>query len=628
MPDILDAAQTQPITNPPLAGNPPTDPNAPVPPPPPEPMPEPPVPPTPPASDMPVPPPPVSLPDDNLVAPPPPPETPPGEIKPKKKRINPAIIITAVLLFLVTLPLTVLFVANEQQLINLPSRAAKKCAKWQVTCPADGSCRSNAANCPKVPTTTKPPAKITQPPSKGGGGGGSTDNCATGPVYTTQARECGGKMVCTSKGWTCSTSTNPGAEGIYCDGTKCPWGCSSRNSNGGVCKAPPTDQGKDTKTACSESGAATCKNGKLTQCINGNLYDFGACTSTSNTNLGKSCNLYYQSDYGLNLGNGGWAYAGDPCGAGAKCSDTSSAGGICITDTSPGPTGLNANCPLNNAYTTQARDCGSRMVCTPTGWTCTDNVSLGIWCNSVSCPWGCSAYTSSGGVCKAPPAGVGTNTGQSCSTSGAATCTLGVITQCINGKKYTFPGDCSTSAGTPGGCEQQIPIPCPTGFHIQCLSYSQYCVSDTNTSNPYICTTGLPCPAGWSCTGDVVPGTAGTSFASKYCVQIGGDGGSSGGGGTKTSVTQCVAIVVYKDGNALSSADLANLTSGDVVTLAYAPGGAATKVRFRVKAGDTTGDWNETTTKNASSQFVWNYTLADATNFSVEAQWFDGSAWH
>jgi hypothetical protein len=81
---------------------------------------------------------------------------------------------------------------------------------------------------------------------------------------------------------------------------------------------------------------------------------------------------------------------------------------------------------------------------------------------------------------------------------------------------------------------------------------------------------------------------------------------------------------VYKDGNALSASELAALQPGDTITLAFAPGGAATKVRFRVNSGS----WNETTTKNANAQFIWNYTLTNTTSFTIEAQWFDGSVWH
>jgi hypothetical protein len=94
-----------------------------------------------------------------------------------------------------------------------------------------------------------------------------------------------------------------------------------------------------------------------------------------------------------------------------------------------------------------------------------------------------------------------------------------------------------------------------------------------------------------------------------------------------TTPLQCINIVAYKDGNALSASDLSALHVGDTITLAFAPGGAATKVRFRVNS-TSDADWNETTTKNANSQFTWNYTLANTTSFNIEAQWFDGSVWH
>jgi hypothetical protein len=87
---------------------------------------------------------------------------------------------------------------------------------------------------------------------------------------------------------------------------------------------------------------------------------------------------------------------------------------------------------------------------------------------------------------------------------------------------------------------------------------------------------------------------------------------------------QCVNIIAYKDGNALSQAELNALSPGDMIELRFAPGGAATKVRFRVNAGI----WNVTTNKNQNGQFIWPYTLANVTNFTIEAQWFDGTIWH
>lgn len=102
---------------------------------------------------------------------------------------------------------------------------------------------------------------------------------------------------------------------------------------------------------------------------------------------------------------------------------------------------------------------------------------------------------------------------------------------------------------------------------------------------------------------------------------------------------QCINIVAYKNGNALSASDLSALQPGNTITLAFAPGGAATKARFKVtSSGDAgrgvTPTWNETTTKNANGQFIWDYSLSAGVvestteSFSIAAQWFDGSAWH
>lgn len=99
------------------------------------------------------------------------------------------------------------------------------------------------------------------------------------------------------------------------------------------------------------------------------------------------------------------------------------------------------------------------------------------------------------------------------------------------------------------------------------------------------------------------------------------------GGPTPAPPIQCINIIAYKDGNALSSTELSALHVGDTITLAFAPGGAATKARFRVNS-TSNADWHETTTKNANSQFTWDYTLANTTSFNIEAQGFDGRAWY
>jgi len=86
-----------------------------------------------------------------------------------------------------------------------------------------------------------------------------------------------------------------------------------------------------------------------------------------------------------------------------------------------------------------------------------------------------------------------------------------------------------------------------------------------------------------------------------------------------------VNIKIYKDGTVLTSSDLSTLKEGDTVTLAYKPGAAPTKVRFRINSGA----WNETTTKNASGEFTWDWTVpAAVTSFSIEGQYFRNSAWH
>lgn len=95
---------------------------------------------------------------------------------------------------------------------------------------------------------------------------------------------------------------------------------------------------------------------------------------------------------------------------------------------------------------------------------------------------------------------------------------------------------------------------------------------------------------------------------------------------------QCVSIVAYQNGNALSITELSALHVGDTITLAFAPGGAATKVRFAVNPSTppVDSDWHETTTRSQTNpgQFVWGYQLENTANFNIIAQWFDGTNWN
>jgi len=128
---------------------------------------------------------------------------------------------------------------------------------------------------------------------------------------------------------------------------------------------------------------------------------------------------------------------------------------------------------------------------------------------------------------------------------------------------------------------------------------------------------------GRGCESGYYPCVGGCCKIGKSVGDKGGGGGGGGNGTTATGGPQCVNIQVYKDGNLVTSSDLPNLHEGDTVTLVYGPGADATKAQFSVNGGD----WNETTTKNGSGAFTWDYTLS-GTSFSIEAQYFDGTSWH
>ena len=147
----------------------------------------------------------------------------------------------------------------------------------------------------------------------------------------------------------------------------------------------------------------------------------------------------------------------------------------------------------------------------------------------------------------------------------------------------------------------------------------------TNTTScplPHYCTTIGTCIKNGTCT------PAGMSNTNCHTdASCGGNTPTTTPTKTPTPTTnpQCISLIAYDtNGNALSAGDLNALHVGDTITLAFAPGGAATKVHFRVNAGA----WTESTTKNTNGQFTWTYTLENVTDFLIEAQWFDGTVWH
>ncbi len=204
---------------------------------------------------------------------------------------------------------------------------------------------------------------------------------------------------------------------------------------------------------------------------------------------------------------------------------------------------------------------------------------------------------------------------------------------------------CNNGTGSP----PPIPVACTNGgtYNGKCIIY--HCPNgcggtkcDENSPNVWweykSCSTA-------ALTGNECGQIDTVTDAGRYCSpQTGCDvkalrcTGCSGGPTRPTTPTpppQCINILVYRcspyiecSPNPLTPSELAALHPGDKVELRFtAGGGAATKVRFRINSTNDS-DWIETSTKNQNSQFVLEYTLTNTPTFTIEAQWFDGSAWH
>ncbi|MCX6794080.1 MAG: hypothetical protein NTY06_03165, partial [Candidatus Gottesmanbacteria bacterium] len=187
-------------------------------------------------------------------------------------------------------------------------------------------------------------------------------------------------------------------------------------------------------------------------------------------------------------------------------------------------------------------------------------------------------------------------------------------TQCINGGD-TYQGKCAVYH-CPNGCAGSTCGETSPNVRIEFVSCSSASLAsgecgqiDTVTNANRYCQPQSGCDVkAINCSGSCASGTPVTPPTAPQCINN---------------------IVAYKNGNALSPSELAALQPNDVITLAFAPGGAATKVRFRVNSSSD-ADWWETTTRhpNNNAQFMLNYSLANTTSFTIEAQWFDGTAWH
>jgi cell division septation protein DedD len=187
-------------------------------------------------------------------------------------------------------------------------------------------------------------------------------------------------------------------------------------------------------------------------------------------------------------------------------------------------------------------------------------------------------------------------------------------------------------------CRQR---PCPAGqncidlYQTVCLNpncpESTTCIcgptpTPTKTPTPKITSTPAPptakTPTPTPCTGICITPTPKPTKTPTLTPTPAGGGGETP---TPTTAPQCIAMKFYKTGVPLSDADLATLQSGDTITLALTPSGAATKARFRVSGGS----WNETTTRNSNGEFVWDWTIpSGATTFTIDGELFNGTIWY
>lgn len=597
MADILDAAQTNtpasPLTTAPV-----------------EPPPVPPVPPTPPATNsdsLVVPPLPAEVPGDAGTKEGPPMEKPasPSQGGPKKKsRLG--VLLAGLLLLVITLPILVIFVKQQ---VEIRSRAAGACiaiptgfsstqTQMNLFCNSLQGYAYNSTTgqcCPAAPTGALGSACSYL--NKSGNCSLSSD-CDRGTKDFGAGNGCTGVLGCCVP----KTPTPPPAPlpaCYYCQSGTCRHTIStcdpSKNQCSGIGSDAPcriTTPGACVAVHSSYTSTLALKN---TYCnsLQGYAYDSTTgqcCPSTSapptTTILPGPC------QYSCNYTAAQCATAG---GTQSPYACPSNSGNVCCnaptTTTTPSITcgALYENC------------CGSY----PNG-----RCNSGLYCSNID-----------NGICKTRPTAGTTTVPSTTTTPGGGGTTPGTCTLAQN-------IGCTTTI--PPGSDGCIKYTCPQGDTNKDGNCDLRDTQASQQSYP-----GAGCP-NVSCGNDCcqIEYTKGGQFIKDTCGNIIGSGdyymmckelklNCSVTTGTPPP-PQCINIIAYKDGNALSQAELNALQPGDMITLAFAPGGAATKVRFRVNAGS----WNETTTKNGNGQFTWNYTLENATSFSIEAQWFDGSAWH
>lgn len=657
MDDILTAAQTQ---------NPPPPPVEP-----------PPLPPVAPSSDNLVVPEPPAPAEPQVSEPPVPP--PPNQEKPKKK-LNPAVAVTVAILLLVALPLAGWAVTHSTQILSFADGSAYEPGIGAIdttnntyqsnsTSNRNGQAVSNnaAANQAAVQNNTAVPTP---------GGSSSTPTGApcklqvNGTCVTASGGTCGAGSVADASGNSyCASAAIIATTPIYCTPPKSgneegqspttgtcdsicgsgkysinivsgqgtcnvitptpiptlpPYVCDAySNMNSPLCKSCTGTLSESAGYVyCSGVPAITITPGATitpiptlppfvcmspggtdncaTSCKGGTIIDNGFGSNKSCSGMPAPTTAPTLSPLQQCMANGLTAAV---CNGGGGCSGYASPGCSCktgawdCTGVTPAPlppiTGPAKGC---SGY---APDCGedAGAICSATGgWSC-EPLSAILPADS------CSGY--------APDCG---EYGQAvCSATGGWSCyVMPNVTppagSCI-GNRGQLGCSCNVSTGdASGGCSSGLGCSAPNGTTGFC--------AQTGGQTPCYRTI---CPVGYSCNG---------SGSGAYCTSnspTGSGGGGGGGGNNSTPAPQCISIVAYdSSGNALNSTQLAALQPGQTITLAYAPGGAATQVRFQVNSEG----WNQTTTKNANGQFTWPYTIENMSSFSIQAQWFDGTNWN
>ena len=520
---------------------------------------------------------------DSLIVPPPPPSSPPPE-QPKQKEVSSfekpkpksrmGALLAGLLLLVITLPILVVFVKQQMEIRSRATSAGTPCQiisgkesniSCQNTCSGitnANTCNAQSSCCHWISDTTSPPA-------------------CTSPNVCMSSSQCDNAGGSTVTGSSCS---NPG---IIC--------CNRAGASTQTCDPP------DTCLPVSSCDLANRAKGTTGSCI-GPYSCCGAVITTDNCAQGDTYCVDSTHVAACKTDKNG--YTNTACATGWTCDGTQKR---CIP---PKNTCASLNQPccaslgdLTSLNCQVGLTCNSSNICVSTS----GGGTLTCECNSNTQNNCSSAYTGSPEKCVSGGCNSsGNNTGHWLSCSLTDACIYdNRVTKCVGTQLCDVPvgemgwqdDSCKGKAGGTNTSSCALPHYCTTnGTCIKNGTCTPAGMSNTN------------CHTDPSCGGNT-PTTTPTKTLTP----------------TPTNNPQCISIIAYdKNGNALSVSELNALHVGDTITLAFAPGGAATKVHFRVNAGT----WTESTTKNTNGQFTWTYTLENVTDFLIEAQWFDGTVWH